>query len=93
MLTFSEPLVIDPDGERYGLGVVDFSEVLGVNAIGHGGSSLGYSAAALYLSEYGVSLAWSINTGESPRKLADRLMQNTWSYLSQVIFKRVNPKP
>ncbi len=85
MLTIPETTQPDPEGGRYGLGVVDFSEVLGSQVIGHGGSSLGYSAAALYLPEYGLSVAWSINTGESPRKLADNLMQNTWSNLFQVL--------
>jgi D-alanyl-D-alanine carboxypeptidase len=87
MLAVPETTLLDPEGGRYGLGVVDFSEVLGVRVIGHGGSSLGYSAAALYLPDYGTSLAWSVNTGESPRRLADALMQNTWSGLSQVLFE------
>ena len=87
MLTIPETTLPDPEGGRYGLGVVDFSEILGTRAIGHGGSSLGYSAGALYLPEYGLSVAWSINTGESPRGLADKLMQNTWSNLSQVLFE------
>ena len=85
MLTIPETTLPDPEGGRYGLGVVDFSEILGTRVIGHGGSSLGYSAAALYLPEYGLSVAWAINTGESPRGLADNLMQNTWSNLSQVL--------
>jgi hypothetical protein len=69
------------------LGIIDFSEVLGVNAIGHGGSSLGYSAAAVYLPDLGIALAWAINTGESPRTLADALMRSTWSRLSQALFE------
>ena len=86
MLTIPETTLRDPEGGRYGLGVVEYySEILGTRVIGHGGSSLGYSAAALYLPEYGLSVAWSINTGESPRGLADNLMQNTWSNLSQVL--------
>jgi len=86
MLTFPETTLPNPEGGRYGLGVVDYSEILGLKAIGHGGSALGYSAAALYLPDYGISLAWSVNTGESPRQLADKLMQNTWDYLSQVLI-------
>lgn len=93
MLTIPETTLSDPEGGRYGLGVVDFSEILGTNVIGHGGSSLGYSAAALYLPEYGISLAWSINTGESPRLLADELMGNTWTSLSQVLFEHQDIEP
>ena len=91
MLTFPETLMPDPEGRRYGLGVVDFSEILGVNVIGHGGSALGYSAAALYLPDAGVSLAWAINTGESPRQLADTLMTNTWEALSGVVLTQCIP--
>jgi CubicO group peptidase (beta-lactamase class C family) len=93
MLTIPETTLSDPEGGRYGLGVVDFSEILGTNVIGHGGSSLGYSAAALYLPEYGISLAWSINTGESPRLLTDELMGNTWTSLSQVLFEHQDLEP
>ncbi len=92
MLAIPETTLTDPEGGRYGLGVVDFSEMLGTKVIGHGGSSLGYSAAALYLPEYGISLAWSINTGESPERLADKLMQNTWSFLSRVLFEHEKSK-
>ncbi|UCC87731.1 MAG: beta-lactamase family protein [Anaerolineales bacterium] len=87
MLTIPQTTQPDPEGGRYGLGVVDFSDVLGAPVIGHGGSSLGYSAAALYLPEYGLSVAWSINTGESPHRLASTLMQKTWSNLSSVLFE------
>jgi CubicO group peptidase (beta-lactamase class C family) len=88
MLTIPETTLPDPEGGRYGLGVVEhYSEILGTRVIGHGGSSLGYSAAALYVPEYGISVAWSINTGESPHRLADRLMQNTWSDLFQVLLE------
>jgi D-alanyl-D-alanine carboxypeptidase len=85
MLTVPETSLLDPGGGRYGLGVIDFSEILGTQVIGHGGSSLGYSAAALYLPDYGISLAWSVNTGESPRGVAEELMQTVWSYLSEVL--------
>ena len=85
MLAFPENTFRDPEGGIYGLGVVDYSDVLGMQVIGHGGSSLGYSAAALYLPEYGVSMAWMINTGESPRELADQLMFDIWSSLSDVV--------
>jgi D-alanyl-D-alanine carboxypeptidase len=93
MLTIPETTLPDPEGGRYGLGVVDFSEILGTRVIGHGGSSLGYSAGALYLPEYGLSVAWSINTGESPRGLADNLMQSTWSNLSHVFFEHAELDP
>jgi D-alanyl-D-alanine carboxypeptidase len=93
MLTIPETTLPDPEGGRYGLGVVDFSEILGANVIGHGGSSLGYSAAALYLPEYGISLAWAINTGESPQPLANKLMGNTWTSLFEFLFENQDLDP
>lgn len=72
-------------GGIYGLGLVDYSDVLNMQVIGHGGSSLGYSAAVLYLPEYGVSIAWMINIGESPRELAGQVMFDIWSSLSDVV--------
>ncbi len=86
MLTYPEVTLRDAEGGIYGLGVVDFSDVLGVQVFGHGGSSLGYSAAALYMPEYGISLSWLINTGESPVELANRLMGGAWSSLSKVLM-------
>jgi CubicO group peptidase (beta-lactamase class C family) len=85
MLTYPQTTLRDPDGVILGLGVVDYSELLGMPVIGHGGSSLGYSAAALYLPEYGVSVATLINTGESPVELANQLMSAAWTELSEVI--------
>ncbi len=85
MLTYPDVTILDPDGGVYGLGVVDYTQVLGLKAIGHGGSSLGYSAAALYLPEYGASVAWAINTGEGPPELASQIMSDTWTGLSEVI--------
>ena len=93
MLTIPETALGDPEGGKYGLGVVDFSQVLGVPVIGHGGSALGYSAAALYLPEQGIALAWAVNTGESPDYLARELMQKTWSSLSRVIFEHTSSDP
>jgi D-alanyl-D-alanine carboxypeptidase len=90
MLTYPEVALRDPDGGIYGLGVVDYSDLLGVRVIGHGGSALGYSAAAVYLPEYGISMAWMVNTGESPRELAERIMTKAWSALSEVL--RTNQK-
>jgi D-alanyl-D-alanine carboxypeptidase len=85
MLTFPEVQTLDPEGGLYGLGIVDFSAMLGEEVIGHGGSSLGYSAAALYLPEYGVSIAWLVNTGENPGDLADQIMLDAWLSLSEII--------
>lgn len=85
MLAYPEVTRRDPEGGVYGLGVVDFTDRLGVPVLGHGGSSLGYSAAALYLPQSGNSVAWLINTGESPRELADRLMSHVWSSLLAVL--------
>jgi D-alanyl-D-alanine carboxypeptidase len=91
MLTFPDTPELDPDGDRYGLGVVGFSERLGVQVIGHAGSALGYSAAALYLPEYGAALAWAINTGESPADLAATLMGRTWTSLLAVLRTELTP--
>lgn len=90
MLTFPQEVLRDPEGGVYGLGVVDYSDILGEEAIGHLGSSLGYNAAALYLPEYGISVAWLINTGESPNDLAARLMWETWSSVMEVLENNRN---
>lgn len=87
MLTVPETSLRDPDGALYGLGAVDYTDLLGVPVLGHGGSSLGYSAAAMYLPEFGISLAWMINTGESPPEMAGQLMGDTWSALIQALNK------
>jgi D-alanyl-D-alanine carboxypeptidase len=91
MLALPDPPSLDPEGGRYGLGIVDFSEVLGVRVIGHAGSSLGYSAAALYFPELDTALAWSVNTGESPRELADAVMSGAWRRLSSLILGNLAP--
>lgn len=85
MLTYPETTLQDPEGGMYGLGVVDYSKVLGMEALGHGGSALGYSAAALYLPEYHITVVWMINTGQSPEALGSNIMGDTWSALSKVI--------
>jgi D-alanyl-D-alanine carboxypeptidase len=85
MLTIPEADQRDPEGGLYGLGVVDYSNILDEQAIGHLGSSLGYTAAALYLPEYEVSVAWLINTGQSPHDLAARLMRETWSSVIKLV--------
>jgi D-alanyl-D-alanine carboxypeptidase len=85
MLTYPDATLRDPDGDIFGLGVVDYSDRLGKQVLGHLGSSLGYSAAALYLPEYGTSVAWLINTGQSPMELSGYMMFDTWSALSDVI--------
>lgn len=91
MLEVPEEVIPDPEGGKYGLGVVDYSDVLGMQVIGHGGSAPGYSAAMAYLPEYGASIAWLVNTGESPRELADTIMWNTWSFLSEVLRMQLEP--
>jgi hypothetical protein len=90
MLTYPNLSEMDPEGGRYGLGVVDFTDILGVKTFGHAGSSLGYSAAALCLPCHRVLLAWATNTGENPTELANRIMRNTWQYLSSVLFQQLN---
>lgn len=85
MLTVPELTQYDPAGGLYGLGIVDYSNVLGRDAIGHAGSSLGYSSAALYLPDEGVTVVWMINTGESPTALAESMMWDAWSALISVI--------
>ena len=87
MLAIPETTLPDPEGGLYGLGVIDFTDRLDVPVFGHGGSSLGYSAAALYLPEYGISIAWLVNTGESPPELAGQIMAETWFSLFEVISK------
>jgi len=91
MLTYPQTTLRDPDGGRYGLGVVDYKRALGIPAVGHGGSALGYSAAALYLPDYQCSVAWLINTGESPHELAAQMMYDTWLALSDVLKKDSSP--
>lgn len=93
MLTYPQVTRRDPEGGIYGLGVVDYSDILGMRVFGHGGSALGYSAGALYLPDYRASVAWTINTGESPVELADQLMGWTWSALSDVIQVNQTPEP
>lgn len=90
MLTIPETTLSDPEGASYGLGMVDYSARLRTRVYGHLGSSLGYSAAALYLPDYNASVAWMINTGESPVDLSGFMMFDTWSALSRVI--RMNQK-
>jgi len=75
----------DPEGGLYGLGIADCSEILGVEALGHGGSALGYSAAVLYLPDYDTILAWMVNTGESPPELSDEIMAHTWTSLFEIL--------
>jgi D-alanyl-D-alanine carboxypeptidase len=86
MRTIPAVQAYDPEGGLYGLGLVDFSGIVGHPVFGHGGSALGYSAAALYLPEEKIALAWAINTGESPPDLAANLMAHTWSALSDVLI-------
>ena len=85
MLAYPEVTVRDPEGGRYGLGVVDYSASLGMNVIGHMGSSLGYVAAALYLPEYGVTVVILINAGESPQPLGGWLLYDSWSAIVEVL--------
>lgn len=85
MLTFPDVSSLDPDGGVYGIGVVDYSSILGKYAIGHAGSSLGYSAVALYLPEDGITIVWLINTGESPPELAEQLMLESWLALISIL--------
>jgi D-alanyl-D-alanine carboxypeptidase len=93
MLTYPEVTLRDPEGGVYGLGVVDYSDRLDTQVYGHFGSSLGYSASALYLPEYNTSVAWLINTGESPHTLAGYMMFDTWSALTDVFEMNRNINP
>jgi D-alanyl-D-alanine carboxypeptidase len=92
MLAYPQVAQRDPEGGLYGLGVVDYSDILGMQVFGHGGSALGYSAAALYLPEYRTSVVWLINTGESPVALANRMMGDAWASLSEVIRTHQQPE-
>lgn len=82
-MSFPSPNVVDPGGLNFGLGITDFSQVFDVEAIGHGGSSLGYKAAALYFPETGTSLALMINTGEAPERVAGEIMMAIWLELRE----------
>lgn len=93
MLDIPETTIHDLEGVAYGLGVADYSNILGTQAMGHAGSSLGYSAAILYLPQYSISVAWLLNTGESPKNLANQIMNNTWSALSEVLIKYEHEMP
>jgi D-alanyl-D-alanine carboxypeptidase len=85
MLTYPETKLRGPDTYKMGLGVIDYSEYLDKQALGHGGSALGYTSAVLYLPESGISLAYLINTGESPVELANHLWFDTRSAILRVI--------
>lgn len=85
MLAIPENIERDPEGGLYGLGTIDFIDRLGMHTQGHSGSSLGYCGLALYLPEYGVSLAILINTGESPADLSGNMLGDTWSGFKAVI--------
>jgi len=89
MLTYPAVAMTEHPGERYGLGIADFTEQLGVPVIGHGGSMLGYSAAALYLPDQEAVVVWLLNTGESPADFAQSLMGETWSQLSRVLIANI----
>ena len=93
MLTYPQVTLLDPEGGRYGLGVIDYTYVNGTQAFGHMGSSLGYTGAALYLPEYSLSVAWLINTGESPHELAGYMMFDTWSAISRVCRTNLTKLP
>ncbi len=93
MLTLPETALRDPEGGRYGLGIVEFTKIDETRVIGHAGSSLGYTAAAFYLPEYGLSVVWAINTGENPLDLTNRLMANTWSSLYPVLSRHGKETP
>jgi hypothetical protein len=71
--------------------VAYFSGSLGSKVYGHAGSALGYSAAALFLPDHGVAMAWAMNAGESPPELASTLMGNVWDSLSSVVFRHLGP--
>jgi D-alanyl-D-alanine carboxypeptidase len=93
MLTYPEVTLHDPEGGKYALGVVDYTHVNRTQAFGHMGSALGYTGAALYLPDYNLSIAWLINTGESPPWLAGYMMFDTWSAISKVIRTHAKASP
>jgi len=92
MLTFYQPTIDpgEPTVSGYGLGVADFSEFLGVKAYGHGGSQYGYTTAALYLPEHGVTICWLINTGADSAAPVDAMMGSIWLSLSKILFNHIN---
>lgn len=80
----------EPTVSGYGLGVADFSKFLGLQVYGHGGSHFGYTTAALYLPEYGISICWLINIGADSAAPVDAMMGNIWLSLSEVLFNHLN---
>jgi D-alanyl-D-alanine carboxypeptidase len=92
MLTFYRPTIDpgEPTVSGYGLGVADFSEFLGVQAYGHGGSHFGYTTAALYLPEHGIIICWLINTGADSAAPVDAMMGSIWLSLSEVVLSHMN---
>ena len=92
MLTFYRPTIDpgEPTVSGYGLGVADFSEFLGVQVYGHGGSHYGYTTAALYLPEHGITICWLINIGADSAAPVDAMMGSIWLSLSEVVFSHIN---
>jgi len=85
MLTFEatspeEPLLIG-----YGLGVVNYSPEIfnGLEIIGHSGNAAGYTAASLYLPEYGISLGIMLNTHDGPMLVINDLLKTVIQYLDE----------
>ncbi|MCP4225102.1 MAG: beta-lactamase family protein, partial [Actinomycetia bacterium] len=92
MLEFVAP---EPDDERgvlvagYGLGAVRFNPDLfdGTSVIGHSGGALFYSAAALYLPDYGVTIGAAQNFDN------DDTFGSTLEQVVSLITTQVEPAP
>jgi len=85
--------LLDPEGGKYGLGIVDLLRYLGRNA-----SVIEFfipgslCCRALPAREWKIT-DLAINTGESLRSLTEELMTNIWISLSQELFKHQDIDP
>jgi D-alanyl-D-alanine carboxypeptidase len=95
MLTYPEVPYPDPQGVMFGLGVQNYTNFLQRQQVfGHTGWGLGYSSAALYLPEYGISLTWFINTGHPHGELSGyNILIETWSLFSSVLENNQDQLP
>jgi len=90
MLAFHSPTPREPLMAAYGLGVMKFSPELsnGLEVWGHGGSGGGYTAACLYLPDYGVSIGIMVNT---EAEMNNRRTAETLSKLLRIITSHLEP--
>jgi CubicO group peptidase (beta-lactamase class C family) len=85
MLTFEPTTSEEPLLVGYGLGVVNYSPEIfnGQEIYGHSGNAAGYTAASLYLPEYGISLGIMLNTHDGPMIVINDLLTTVIDYLDE----------